>query len=438
MAKFVVNGGLPLRGAVRLGGAKNASFKLMIAATLADSESRLLNLSRIGDVSITEMTLKELGVGVRRCGERTLLIQPNGLRSIEVPQFNGEKSRAATLLASVLLVKQGRAVIPLPGGCVLGERPINRHLDALQAMGVKAEYKDKQIYLTTKGLRGTTYRFVKKTHTGTESLILAAVMAQGKTVIENAGQEPEIDDLIIFLNKMGAKVTRQPGDVIKIEGVKNLKGAVHRVMPDRNEAVSYAVAAIATKGDIVVEDAKKEHLETFLQKLNEAGAKYEIGEYGIRFWYENELKATSIKTAPEPGFMTDWQPLWSLLMTQAKGESEIIEAVHNNRLQFTQQLVKMGARISLFNPEVSNPKDYYEFDNPEKDKNLHAARISGPTNLHALNLKVPDLRAGATLTVAALIAQGKSVLEDIEHIERGYEDLDGRLQQLGANIHRTE
>jgi UDP-N-acetylglucosamine 1-carboxyvinyltransferase len=438
MAKFIINGGQPLRGAVRLGGAKNASFKLMIAALLGETESRLLNLSHIGDVNITEMTLKELGVGVSHCGERTLRITPNGLKTTIIPQFNGEKSRAATLFAAVLLASKGEATIPLPGGCVLGERPIDRHLDAFKALGVRVEYKDKFIHLSCSNLKGTSYRFSKKTHTGTEALILAAVKAEGKTTIENAGLEPEIDDLILYLNNMGAQISRGSGDTIVIQGVKKMKGSIHRVMPDRNEAVSYAVAALATKGDIVVEDAKKDHLLAFLKKLDETGARYEVGSYGIRFWYEKELQSTNIKTAPEPGFMTDWQPLWSILMTQANGESEIIEAVHNNRLQFTDQLVQMGANISLFNPETSNPEEFYEFDNPGEDTHLHGARIVGPTKLSSLNMNVPDLRAGATLTIAALVATGRSELNGIEHIERGYEELNGRLRQLGADIVRVE
>jgi len=437
MAAFVVKGGEPLHGAVRLGGAKNASFKLMIAAMLAESESRLLNLSHIGDVAITEMTLKELGIDVKHCGERTLFIRPQKLSSTTVPQFNGEKSRASTLLAAVLLANEGSATIPLPGGCVLGARPIDRHLEAFKAMGVRLEYQEKNIVLTCDRLKGCNYRFSKKTHTGTEALLLAASKAEGQTVIENAGQEPEIDDLITFLNKMGGQIKRETGDRIIVNGVKHLNGAIHRVMPDRNEAVSYAVAALATKGDIVVENARQDHLTAFLQKLEEAGAKFAIGDYGIRFWYEKELRPTSIKTAPEPGFMTDWQPLWTLLMTQAKGRCEVIEAVHNNRLQFTSQLNIMGANIKLYSPEVNDPESFYEFDNSVSDTNFHAAAISGPTPLKATTLEIPDLRAGATLTIAALIADGESRLTGIEHIERGYEDLDVRLRQLGANIVKT-
>jgi len=439
MAKFIIKGGKPLRGAVTLGGAKNASFKLMIAAMLGESESRLLNLSHIGDVDITKKTMEALGVGVVECGPRTMFINPIKVNSSQIPQFAGEKSRASTLFASVLLSQTGKAIIPQPGGCVLGARPIDRHLEALESLGVKITTTEKQVELITNGLVGNNYKFVKKTHTGTECFILAAVMAKGLTVIENAGQEPEIDDLINYLNEMGARIERKTGDVIVIHGVDRLHGAIHKVMPDRNEAVSYAVAALATKGDVVVENARKQDLNAFLSVVEEAGGKFEIAEYGIRFWYENLLKAVSIKTAPHPGFMTDWQPLWSILMTQAQGSSEIIEAVHHNRFQFAKSLNQMGANVKLYNPDVINPNDYYEFNlNDEQAGEFHAAKITGITALKPVNVIVPDLRAGATLTIAALTASGQMEIDNIEHIDRGYEALDERLAQLGADISRVE
>lgn len=434
MSKYIINGGKPLHGSVRLGGAKNASFKLMIAATLADSPSRLLNLADIGDVNVTRKTLEHFRIAVKDCGDRSLLITPCEFKSSKVPTFNGEKTRAATLFASVLLSQTGEAIIPSPGGCVLGVRPINRHLDALQSLGTKIIDQNGTIHLKADKLFGSNFTFPKKSHTGTECLILAAVKAKGITLIKNAGMEPEIDDLISYLNKMGAKIKRQNLDEIKIVGVKKLNGTTHRVMPDRNEAVSYAIAALATKGDIVIEDAKKEDLKCFLKKVREIGGKYEILDYGIRFWYEQKLKSTNIKTGPEPEFMTDWQPLWTVLMTQAEGQSQVIEAVHNNRLQFTTQLNKMGAKISYFIPKIKNLERYYEFDNPKEDKNFHAIIVNGPSKLKPMILDVPDLRAGATLTIAALIANGRSEINNIYHIERGYEQLDKRLRKLGADI----
>jgi len=439
MSKFIIRGGKPLRGAVTLGGAKNASFKLMIAAMLADSESRLLNLSHIGDVDVTKKTMEALGVGVVECGPRTMFVHPQKVNSSQIPQFAGEKSRASTLFASILLKQTGKAVIPQPGGCVLGARPIDRHLEALESLGVKINTTSTHVELMTEQLIGNTFRFEKKTHTGTECFILAAVMAKGRTVIENAGQEPEIDDLINYLNEMGARIAKKAGDVLIIDGVDKLHGVIHKVMPDRNEAVSYACAALATKGDIVVENARKQDLETFLLAVDEAGGRYDVAEYGIRFWYEKPLRAVSLKTAPHPGFMTDWQPLWSVVMTQAKGTSEIIEAVHHNRFQFAKQLNQMGAQIELYNPDVDNPESYYEFNIKDAQAGeYHAARIVGPTPFTPTNVLVPDLRAGATLTIAALIASGRMEIDGVEHIDRGYESLDQRLAQLGADIHRID
>lgn len=438
MASFKVIGGTPLKGAVQLGGAKNASFKLMIAAALADGQSRLLKMSKIGDVEITSKILEQLGVKITRPGERTIYVESNGFTTETIPQVEGEKSRASTLFAGVLLHKKGKAILPMPGGCSLGERPIERHLKALEALNVQIERHPSHMVLKTDGLKGGKFRFSKKTHTGTETALITASVAHGKTILENSGLEPEIDDLINFLNKMGAKIKRVGnGETIEIEGVSTLHSATYRVMPDRNEAISYACMALATKGDIILENAIPEHMQTFLNKVDEIGGNYEVSDYGIRVWHDKPLKSTDITTAPEPGFMTDWQPLWTTLMTQAEGESNIIEAVHNNRLQFTEELKRMGAKIELYNPKVDNPGTYYEFDNSIDDKSLHAARVIGPTKLKGCDLKVPDLRGGATLVMAAIIADGESIISNIEHIDRGYENFDNRLRQLSANIKRV-
>ena len=438
MTSFTIQGGTPLKGAVRLGGAKNASFKLMIAASMGKGESRLLNMSKIGDVEVTYKTLEALGVQVSRPGDNTVYIVGDEISTHQIPQFTGEKTRAATLFAGLLLHQKGRAVIPIPGGCSLGDRPIERHLDGFRAMGATVTCSDDGIEMTAPhGLHGATYRFAKKSHTGTEALIIAAVLAKGVTLIENAGLEPEIDDLIEFFNKMGGNVKRV-GDNIEINGVKELHGATHYVMSDRNEAVSYACMAIATKGDIIVEGAVPAHLTAFLSKLDEAGGRYELLPYGIRFWYDGALRAADITTAPEPGFMTDWQPLWTTMMTQAVGVSHVIEAVHNNRLAFTKELNQMGAKIELYNPDLANPSDLYQFAWPEKTPNFHAAKITGPTVFHGFEMNVPDLRGGATLVMAAIMAAGESKIHNVELIDRGYENFDERLSSLSAQIERNE
>jgi UDP-N-acetylglucosamine 1-carboxyvinyltransferase len=436
VSKFKITGGTPLKGAVRLGGAKNASFKLMIAAALGKGESRLLNMSKIGDVDVTFRTLEALGVRCTRPGDNTVYIVGNGLGTDTVPKFTGEKSRAATLFAGLLLNKKGSAIIPLPGGCSLGDRPVERHLDGLRAMGASVDCTDVGFVMKAPdGLHGAEYTFEKKSHTGTEALIIAAALAKGKSTIRNAGLEPEIDDLITFVNAMGGHVKRVD-ESIEIEGVREMHGATHWVMPDRNEAVSYASMAIATRGDIIIENAKKEHLTAFLTELDKVGGRYEVAKYGIRFWYDKPLHATDIMTAPEPGFMTDWQPLWTTMMTQAEGISTVIEAVTQHRLAFTEQLVQMGAKIEYFDPSPSDPKHFYQFNYPERISYPHAARITGPTTLHGMDLKVPDLRGGATLVLAAIMAEGESVIDNIELIDRGYEHFDDRLRNLSAQIER--
>lgn len=436
MTSFKITGGTPLKGAIRLGGAKNASFKLMIAAACGTGESRLLNMSQIGDVEVTYKTLEAIGVKCSRPGDNTIYIVGNGLSTDTIPSFTGEKTRAATLFAGLLLNKKGRAIIPIPGGCALGDRPIDRHLDGFRAMGATVVLTEEGVEMEApSGLHGATYRFDKKSHTGTESLIIAAVLATGKTVIENVALEPEVDDLIEFFAKMGANVKRV-NDTIEITGVKSLHAATHSVMSDRNEAVSYACMAYATRGDIIVEGAKAQHLQSFLAKLQNIGGRYEVSDYGIRFYYENSLVATDIITAPEPGFMTDWQPLWTTMMTSASGISHVVELVHNNRLAFTKELNVMGAQIELYNPELEQPSESYQFAWPEREHNFHAAKITGPSILHGVNLTVPDLRGGATLVMAAIMASGESIIDNIELIDRGYEHFDDRLRNLSANIER--
>jgi UDP-N-acetylglucosamine 1-carboxyvinyltransferase len=326
----------------------------------------------------------------------------------------------------------------MPGGDKLGKRPLDWHFEALRAMGAQIDYQGESIVATCNQLKGTTYRFPKNSHTGTETLIMAGVLAKGKTIIENAALEPEIDDLIQLLNDMGAHIRRREGKIIEIEGVSKLHGAIHKIIPDRNEAVSYACAAIATKGDIIVENAKPEHLEAFLDKLDEIGAGYEIGTYGIRFFYKGQLKAADIITQPQPGFMTDWQPLWAVLATQCKGISVIHEAVYTQRFQYLEHLNQMGVKTELFNPEVQNPEKTYNFNLKEDQPSMmHAVKIHGIAMLKPIVCEVKDLRHGATMVLAAMITKGISRLTNIEQIDRGYEDLDGRLNEMGAQINRV-
>lgn len=438
MPDFIVQGGKPLYGSVRVGGAKNASYKLMLAALLADTPSRILNFSHISDVYLVASLINSLGAKAMQVGERAYTIDPTHLSKDEIDPSSGEASRASTMFIPALLTKFGRAVVPFPGGDKIGARPLDRHFDGLIALGAKVEVKDEKIIVTADQLKGTKYRFRKSTHTGTETLIMAAVKAKGTTILENAALETEIDDLIAFLNSMGAKISRRANRVIEIVGVPKLQGAIHKIMSDHNQVVSFACAAIATKGDVIVENADSEDIEAFLLKLDEIGAGYEVGHYGIRFFYKGPLKATDVTTGVHPKFKTDWQPLWVTMMTQAEGESILHETVSESRFQYVEALNSMGANIELFNPEVTNPDEVYNFNlDVDKPENMHAAKITGPSPLKGGEFTVKDLRHGATLMIAGLIANGTTVLhDDKEHIDRGYERLEEVFQALGATIRR--
>ena len=446
---FRVTGGTPLHGSVRIGGAKNASYKLLIAAMLANSptnsQSRLLNFSRISDVTLVADIIEYLGGKTDRSCERAIFVEPSTIHDHFINPEHGEQGRFSSMFIPVLLHHFGKAIVPMPGGDKIGKRPLERHFEGLEALGAKVEQKDGLFHATAKQLIGTTYTFAKNTHTGTETLLMAAVRAKGTTILKNAAQEPEIDDLIKFLNNMGGKITRIEPRTIRIEGVNELHGTIHKIIPDRNEAVSYACAAIASKGDVIIENARAEHLESFLEALEHIGAGFEIGDYGIRFFYKGPLTATDITTNIEPGFMTDWQPLMATLLTQCQGTSTLHETVMSKRFQYVPALQAMGAKIEYMHIPVENPEQAYNFNideayNPEEDtqtKHPHAIKIYGPAKLKAGTYKIQDLRHGATLIMAAMIAEGTSILTNLDQVDRGYEDLDTRLRSMGAKIERV-
>ena len=432
---FRITGGTKLHGSVRLGGAKNASYKLMIASLLGEEESRLLNFSHISDVQLVSKIIRYLGAKVTQAGERALFIDPSSLNQYQIQAEHGAQGRFSTMFIPILLHRFGHAVVPAPGGDKIGIRNLDRHFQGLEALGANITLENNMFVAHTTGLKGTRYRFAKNTHTRTETLIMAAVLAQGKTVLENAAEEPEIDDLIAFLNKMGAKIERIKPRTIEILGATRLGGAIHRIIPDRNEAVSYACAALATQGDVILENANARHLKAFLEKVEEAGGGYEAADYGVRFFFQKPLIATHLTTQIEPGFMTDWQPLWATLMTQAQGQSSIHETVMANRFQYLDELTQMGAKIEAFNPELENPETVYNFNlEDDRPEFRHAIKISGPTPLTAGQYAVKDLRHGASLVLAAMIATGTSQITNVEQIERGYEKLDKRLNSMGAKI----
>lgn len=435
MAKLVIEGGQPLKGTIHLAGAKNSSFKLMIASLLAKGETKLNNISHISEVDNVSQMIASLGGQVRLTAGGGIVIDTAGVDRWVIPQKLGEVSRASSLFLAPLLTRFGRAVVPLPGGDAIGRRPLDRHLDGLSALGAQIK-SNHQLEAKTVGLYGTNFKFSKSSHTATEVVLMAAVLAKGKTVISNAALEPEVDDLIGFLTKMGAQIIRQ-GNNITVRGVKSLQPVEYSVMPDRNQAVSYAVAAVATKGEVIVNNARAEHLTAFLDKLKQAGAGVETANSGIRFFWKQTLKATDITTKPHPGFMTDFQPLWTVLMTQAIGESKIIEAVFTHRFQVVEDLIKMGAGIKFFDPKPKNSEQFYNFNLVDDDPgNRHGISVAGPTPLQGSEFSVADIRNGATLAIAGLTASGKTVLNQAELIDRGYEDFAGQLSGLGAKIER--
>ena len=439
MEKLVIEGGVPLRGEITLSGAKNSGFKLMIATLLSEEQSQIDGFSKIGDIAITKKIIESLG-GKAEEKNHQLAISTNTLSRFEIPHELGSVSRACTLFVGPLLHRFGKAVLPIPGGDKIGTRPIDRHLAGLEALGAKIKTKDGLFKVSApQGLRGARFRFTKNTHTGTDTMLMAAAGATGKTILENAAEEPEVSDLITFLNKMGAKIRRTKKRRIEIEGTNHFIGVNHEVMPDRNEAVTFGIAALATGGNVLVRKAKSCSLSAFLRKVRQAGGNYQEEGSGLRFWRRGKLKAIKVVTRIYPGFMTDWQALWTTLMTQAEGKSMVHETIFENRFGFVPQLVAMGAKIELFNPGVSDPEKFYNFNwRDNKPEYFHAARIFGPTPLKGGKFTIADIRAGATLILAALIAKGRTELLGIEHVDRGYENLDGRLRGLGARIRRVK
>jgi UDP-N-acetylglucosamine 1-carboxyvinyltransferase len=440
MSKFVITGGEKLTGEISIFGSKNVALKVLVAACLTEEEVVIENVPLISDFITMGDIIVHLG-GTVLFKDHTVIVRLPRFSSEKISLEKAAEIRASYMFLAPLLARLGKAIIPNPGGCRIGARPIDRIVDGLKKMGVEIQYSSKDGYfhaIAPNGLNGTQYKFVKNTHTGTETMILAAVLARGQTILENAAQEPEVDELIDFLNQMGAKIVRKNARAIIIDGVSSLKGTRFRIGPDRNEVVTFAVAAIITEGDILVKAINKNGLNEFLEALELCGGGFEEKNNGMRFFYKGDLKATDVTTSFYPGFMTDWQGPWAVLMTKANGLSTIHETVYENRFIYAEELKKMGAHIELYNPALLNPEEIYNFNIKDDEGNFfHAAKITGPTELHDAILNVSDLRAGATLVLAALAAKGESTVFGIEHLDRGYEQFDSRLEDLGARIRRV-
>lgn len=442
METFKIGGGIPLKGKVRVNGAKNVALKMLIASLLTDDELVIHNVPKLRDVEALIEVLSYLGVSPGWEGN-TLVIKHTKMKELKVPLDVGARLRTSSMVLGPLLARYGTGIVPNPGGCRLGARPIDRHIEGLRTMGAVIDYNsgDGFFYAKAEKLHGATIRFSKNTHTGTESIILAAVLAQGRTVIENAAQEIEVDDLIACLNQMGASIKRENNPrTIVIDGVKKLGGTSFTIMPDRNEEVTFAIAAALTNGEIIVENSQTQYLTAFLEAFTKAGGKYEkINDTSTKYNRGEKLKAIDIVTNIYPGFMTDWQAPWAILMTAAQGISTIHETVFESRFSYVAELKKMGAKIEFYDPLVARPDEFYNFNKEDTLEGYHQGiRITGPTPLHNAVVVADDIRAGAGVVLAALVAHGESFIRDAENIDRGYEQIEIRLAHLGANITRIK
>ncbi|MEK7571674.1 MAG: UDP-N-acetylglucosamine 1-carboxyvinyltransferase [Patescibacteria group bacterium] len=476
METFVITGGKKLEGTVTVTGAKNAALKVLVVACLTEEKVTIHNLPLIADVFVMLDIMKELGAAITLSGH-TVTVQLKQFKQSSISLEKAALARASTLFIAPLLARTGEAIIPNPGGCRLGARPIDRTVEGIEAMNVAITYNSKDGYFHAKAhcddlgkrpidrtlqglshmgtdisydkeerkyhakgfLQATNYHFEKNTHSGTETMIIAAALAQGTTVLENAAEEPEIDDTIALLNQMGGNIKRTGTRQITIVGVEKLHGTEFTISPDRIEVATFAIAAVITGGDILVKDGQKAAIEPFLDKFKQTGAGYEIQDKGIRFYANGTLKSVDVTTGVHPGFLTDWQAPWAVLMTQATGDAIIHETVFEDKLRYVKDLKKMGAKMTLFNPTVAEPEKVYNFNlEDNRPEYFHAVKISGPTKLHNAVMKALDIRAGAAVVIAALAAEGTSTIFDIDKLDRGYEKFEERLSALGADIKRVQ
>ena len=418
---FRIEGGRRLEGSVLISGAKNAALKMMAAATLTGERCRFTNVPEIEDVRVMTEVLEDIGVTVDHPAPNCYEIASGDAEWLFVPLEAAAKMRASFILLGPLLSRFGRLIISNPGGDRIGRRPVNLHVDAMRALGAEIEYRNGYYFAKSPGrLRGGHVRFPQVTVMGTENAMLAAVLADGHSVIEPAAQEPEVDDLIAFLQEMGAEISRTAPDRIEIEGRRRLRGADHRIVSDRIEAGTFVIAAAVTGGRIRLERAPCSHLGAFLEAMDRIGVSVcsdtdhiDVDASGLA---PGEFLASDIQTDPYPGLATDLQPPTCVLLTQAHGVSHINETIFEDRLEWLGELRRMGAHVDI--------------------EDQHHATIEGPTKLHGADVEIGDLRAGASLILAALAAEGVTTIRGAHHVHRGYEKIDRKFLDLGARIQR--
>ena len=432
-----ITGGKPLKGHVKAAGAKNAITKLLVASLLSDKRCTFYNVPDIGDVEVTVSLCKEIGMEVnwdRKAS--TMEVITKELKTSYVPQRFSGSNRIPILMIGALLGRTDQDIIvPTAGGCPIGKRPIDFHIQALEQLGAVIEYrgmKNEGAYFAHahNGLKGTLITLPFPSVGATENTILAAVTAKGTTVIKNAAIEPEVVELILFLQKLGAIITLDVDRTIRIQGTRRFYEVEHTVIPDRIEAASWGMAAISSKGRVFVEGAQHVNMVTFLNKIREIGGGFDIKSNGIEFFYDGPLQGgLHLETDVHPGFMTDWQQPFVVLLTQASGSSVVHETVYENRFGYSETLREMGADISLFSQCLGGKQCRFA-----SQSFSHSVIVKGPTPLSGKEIHIPDLRAGFAYVMAALVASGTSTLSGLFFLQRGYENLLGKLEVLGANV----
>jgi UDP-N-acetylglucosamine 1-carboxyvinyltransferase len=418
--KLIIEGGVPLHGEVIVSGAKNAALPILCAGLLAETPLVLTGVPELRDVASTLKLLDTMGVKVSKTGDQVSL-DASDVASFEATYEMVKTMRASILVLGPLLARFGTARVSLPGGCAIGSRPVDLHIKGLQAMGAAMHIthgyiQASTLHLPNRRLQGATYYMDMVTVTGTENLMMAAALAQGTTVLENAAKEPEVVDLAECLNKMGARITGAGTDTITIQGVESLSGANHHIVCDRIEAGTYMVAAAMTGGEVTLKNARADLLEAVIEKLREAGVEISTDSNSITVKSNGQLKAVNIRTAPHPAFPTDMQAQFMAMNTMAEGVSTVVETIFENRFMHVQELQRMGANIEIQG---------------------NSAIVKGVPALEGANVMATDLRASAGLVLAGLVAEGETVIDRIYHLDRGYERLEEKLNQLGAKVRRS-
>ena len=417
MDQYIIKGGNPLVGEVEIGGAKNAALAILAAAIMTDDTVRLENLPDVNDINVLLEAIGGIGAKVERVDRHTAVINGSTIGDISVDYEYIKKIRASYYLLGALLGKYKKAEVPLPGGCNIGSRPIDLHLKVFRALGATVDIKYGAIVASApNGLHGT-HIFMDTVSVGaTINIMMAASMAKGNTIIENAAKEPHVVDTANFLNSMGANIKGAGTDVIRIRGVETLHSTTYSIVPDMIEAGTYMFAAAATRGDILIKNVIPKHLEAITAKLEEIGCEVEEFDDAVRVISAKKLRRTHVKTLPYPGYPTDMQPQIAVTLALATGTSIVTESIFENRFKYADELTRMGASVKVEG---------------------NTAIIDGVEKLTGARVSAPDLRAGAALVIAGLAAEGITIVDDIVYIQRGYEDFEGKLRSLGAEIERV-